>query len=216
MKFITNILAPCFIASVIAPNAIAAVLIFKNDVGGGFANDNPVVANYGDNIATAVQDGFSYGTTGGFTPDVLVSYSGEAIYNSDYGDLGSVVYATGPTLTITFTATVGTVSLDSFDMAAFTGSPNQTIPTITVSNGLTTYAQTGLVAPVAGRSSVNFTGNPSAAAGATVTLTIAGAENGLSGFSNFQFSQIPEPASGGLLGMGALALMIRRRQRVLR
>ncbi len=213
MKLVLNTLAPLLILTAAVPCANASVLIFRANPDGPFTNDSPVPAGYGNNIAGPTQGGFRYETTGEVTPNIVVSYSNDRIYNSDYGDLGSVIYSAGPTLTLVFTADPGfLVRLDSFDMAGFGGS-GETIPTISVTNGSTTFTQSGLVAPGTGHNTVTVSGNPSnSSTGEIVTLSISDVSNGLSGFTNFQFSQIPEPSQFALLGLSALGFVAFRRR----
>ena len=66
--------------------------------------NDPIDQNYGDRITSDVMGAFSYGTTGGFTPNVVVSYGPTGPSDSDYvywwdqdfGDLVNVVAQFAP------------------------------------------------------------------------------------------------------------------------
>src|SRR5438552_3282515 len=84
-----------------------------------------LATGYGDRIISASQDGFTYGTTGGTTPNVTVSYGPLAKnvrqWADGYGDLHNVLFAgdaANGLLDITFGADLGyQVTLSSLDLA---------------------------------------------------------------------------------------------------
>jgi hypothetical protein len=99
------------------------------------AGNDPIDQNYGDRITSDVMGSFLYGTAGGFTPNVVVSYGPtgpselDYVYwwDQDFGDLVNVVAQFAPfpdptygLLDVTLTADPGfLVSLGSFDLAAW-------------------------------------------------------------------------------------------------
>jgi len=196
----------CVVFSGLTGTASAAtVLTFLNDTGSPIP-DGLIPQDYGDNVAAAVQAPYSYGLVGsGFTPNVSVSYTqpGDlSNFGTGYGDLPAAIYSSDP-FTITFTAQAGfTVSLEGFDSAAF--GADRTFD-FTLSNGTQTFSQTGVSSPTNGRNSVSFIGQL-AATGAEVTLTIA-PQDFDAGFSNFQFSQVPEPSSVILIGLASIGML---------
>lgn len=154
-----------------------------------------------------------------------------AVYNDANGFQGTAGAAPGGSIVITFTATNGgAVNLASIDLASFSGSGDQNFGTITVSNGSGMFTlgtndplnqpQLELIAPSSGHNTVSLVDpnasdslfNLNAATGSTVTLTINDTTEGLSAFSDIQFSEsVPEPCSLVLAGSGALLAICRRR-----
>jgi hypothetical protein len=105
----------------------ATVLTFDID---GIAAGSNMPGTYGDRIVSTndAVNGFSYGNTGGFTPNVTVAYTGLDIFNdtslkwrnSGYSDFGECVsYVTGTTFNwgVQFHADEGfKVTLAGFDL----------------------------------------------------------------------------------------------------
>jgi hypothetical protein len=180
---------------------------------------------YGDRVTAAPQPNFSYGTAGGFTPNILVSYgspnlaAGPTFWSTGFSDLANVLNdePDGDSFySVTFTADPGfTATLASFDMGNF--GAQITVPGITVKDqdNNTLFSQTNVVLPASGSGHLSFSPNVTAS---TLTLTIdTSGLNGNSdnvGIDNIVFSQavgVPEPASSGLTVLGALLLLVRRR-----
>lgn len=106
----------------------------------GSLNGAPLDNNYGDLVAAASQNGFTYGTAGGFTPNVSVSYQrdGGRVENWDqYGGLENVIYGEGGTgiTRITLSADAGyQVVLGSMNLAEY-GMFDETINSVEVLDG---------------------------------------------------------------------------------
>lgn len=148
MKILATILGIAPILLFITP-VYATVLLFEPPPGGSVILPPRVSDDYGDRVTATSQGGFIYGDAGGFTPNVVVSYVPAAEirrWNSDFGDLQSVIFRGGPVrrvggagvLEVTMTADSPLmVTLTSFDMA---GWPNvdYTINTVQVVDGFGT------------------------------------------------------------------------------
>ncbi len=129
MRSLVAPLATLGLASILASNAAATVLTF--DFGG--VNTQSVPGTYGNRVASFAPDQFTYGSDGGFTPNVSVSYTpvlklGGAQPPDNtrvFGDLANVLYRdrnggfTTGILEITLSADPGfQVCLHYFDLAA--------------------------------------------------------------------------------------------------
>ncbi len=107
-----------------APRTTATVLTFDIEGFGDFSNMSD---GYGDNVTAATMGNFSYGTAGGFTPNISVSYSRDpadpAFWRKGYGDLENILFEDADNvgiMEVTFTADAGhEVQLLSWDMAAY-------------------------------------------------------------------------------------------------
>jgi len=120
------IVAAVLAAIALAPGAPARATVLTFDpVAMNFERVNQ---DYGDRVTMSPQDGLSYGTGGGFTPNVLVDYGilPEAIpsyWTVGYGDLTNVLFEDQDGygyLEVTLTADSGwDVFLYGFDMAAY-------------------------------------------------------------------------------------------------
>ena len=94
----------------------------------GFRNFSNMDQGYGDRVTSAKMGGFSYGGSGGFTPNVEVSYGPDgadpAFWTTGYGDLTNILFEDRDRfgqLEITFNADQGfLVNLRRWDMSAFT------------------------------------------------------------------------------------------------
>ena len=153
----------CAIVLLLAGSAQATTLTFDYK----FHNRENVDQAYGDNVAAAVENGFSYGGEGGFTPHIVVDYgpagADPSLSSSGYGDLVDVLFnhSSSPILEIALTADQGwTVSLQGFDVAAFTRSfsSDPTINAIRVEdgNGVVLFEQTNVAISITGHSSFDF------------------------------------------------------------
>src|ERR1041384_1685251 len=109
------------------------VLTFDPTEPGGARVDQ----NYGDRVTAVDQDGFSYGATGGFTPQVVVDYlPGMSHWPSDFGDLQNAIYQEDTTtLGVTLRADAGfQVSLASLDLGGFPNA-NYTVNSVVITDG---------------------------------------------------------------------------------
>ena len=195
------------VVSVGPMTSAATVLTFTNETGRVANSDDFVPQNYGDNVSSSPQGEYTYGLMGSdFTPNVTVDYVGGQIYDTDYGDLGVVLYDLN---SITFTAEDGfLVSLDSFKAAGYFQADESF--TFTISNGTDQFTYTNVSAPGVGHNLIDFASQP-AATGQVVTVTFE-PTGGVVGFSEFQFSQIPEPSALLLCAVAGIGLVLRRRR----
>jgi len=111
------------ISTLYSAQSIATVLTF--DISGASNTISSIPQNYGDNVSATTMGTFSYGSSGGFTPNVTVSNQGDsgaslAFWSTGYNDLINVAEnetdgASG--FSFTFTAEAGyKVILNSFDI----------------------------------------------------------------------------------------------------
>jgi hypothetical protein len=122
----TIVFAAVTTAVLVGLPAHATVLTFNIT---GISNFNGIPLAYGDNVTSATMGPFSYGTTGGFTPNVTVDYGetfedSQSFWNNGYGNLTNIVFEDVDNVgmfNLSFAADPGfSVSLLSFDLAAFT------------------------------------------------------------------------------------------------
>jgi len=215
-----------------AQQASATVLTFANSAqtnnGGGFGDF--VNQNYGDNVtgtnSSAAGPTFSYGSAGGFTPNVTVAYSSggtqgdELVYLNDgqgYGQgagglpvaLYENVQNNGGSLTVTFTAAPGfEVTLTSLDLAGYDQA--YTLNSLDVTGGATPFSAPGQAVGYPTKTTLNI-----GRTGSELVLTYSRSDTFSNiGLSNVQFSQsvVPEPASLGLIALGGLGVLARRRR----
>ncbi len=208
----------------------ATVLDFNID---GIPNDtyfmsvaDPNLNEYGSYVAAAgTRSDFFPGIGGsldstyseGDTPNIRAMYFGSArYYDLGAGDLVGVQYTHDPSSWyMGFSPDPGyEVVIESFDLAAWSGiTVDVQIWNYPISGGSygVLWEQTGVAVPGGGGGHVtvtpNFTGTDSDQ-GYYIVLSAGG---GGIGIDNINISQIPEPATIALLGMGALALIRKRR-----
>lgn len=188
----------------------------------GFANGSAPDQAYGDRVSAASQGGFSYGTTGGFTPDVVVSYGGSArFWASGYGDLTNVLFAEGGLMEITLTADPGhAVALLSFDLAGWPQT-DRVIESVSVVDGddsVLFFESNVLVEGDAngpGHTSFDF---DSSVMASELRIRFDASNLGSPGsgnisIDNVSFAMAPEPSSVMLLCAGLVGLAARRRSR---
>lgn len=217
-----------------AQQASATVLTFANSAQPGNSENAGFGSNvnqlYGDNVTgtntSAAGPTFSYGSAGGFTPNVTVAYSSggtpgdELVYLNDgqgYGQgagaLPAALYENvqndGGSLTVTFTAAPGfEVTLTSLDLAGY--DVPYTLNSFEVTGGATPFSAPGQPVGFPNKTTVNIDRT-----GSVLTLSYARSDTFSNiGLSNVQFSQsaIPEPASLGLIALGGLGVLARRRR----
>jgi hypothetical protein len=203
-------------ASFVAFPAHAVVLTF--DIEGAFDSNpiNPAFADYGDNATSPTMGTYSYGTAGGFTPNIVTGYSVNAsFWTNDYGDLVNVAYpvADSGIFEVTLTADPGfEVALNSFELAGWPDT-DYTINSVQVLAGsVPLFSQSNVL--VQGETSpfrTSFTNDVLGSSLAAPSLTIRFDSSNLGeasdniGIDNVQFSQaavlpttpVPPPTSPG-------------------
>ena len=207
-----------------AGGAHATILTFQNM---GVANGQPINQSYGDGV-----NGPSniYGTYGlgseGYTPNVTVQYDTDARYwSTGYNPLVDILYDVEPNgqgpLTITLTANTGYEAvLYGFDLGAWaTGGPSYFPVDVRVTDGFNILYNSVNNTITNGTTSFFAFNAPLA----SQTLSIIIDQTGLTpanirdniGIDNVRFGQavVPVPAAAplGLLGMGLVAFVRRRK-----
>lgn len=186
-------------------------------------NSTPIPQDYGDNVAAANTGGYTYSEGGeGYTPNVGLTWNNARSYNSGYGDINPIVFgrnnegAETGIFVMTLTADAGyTVTLHDMNAANYLNDTNAKMDWLKVTdennNELFSMGQTSFDATGTTHNVIDF-GDIS---GKTLTLK-ANVINGNTdiGFSQIRFSQseVPEPASLGMMGLAGLAMLRRRRQ----
>ncbi len=198
-----------------------------------FGNNGPIDQNYGDRVTATTMGTFFYGSAGGFTPNVLLSYSPNTVpdyvytWDTGFGDLVNVIapYVSNANssnygkMQITLTADAGfRVTLTSFNLGGWNAT-DRIAQSLTIKDG----SNNNLIAPL---SNVLFQGvghgtlSPNVTA-QTIVISVDASniinENGFNvGLDNIQFSQIsnvPEPSTFGLMGVALAGLGWLRRKR---
>ena len=180
---------------------------------------------YGDRVTAATMGTYSYGTEGGFTPNVTVAYAsqfssgtinGLGTWGSNYGNLTNVVW-TGSTSTenpnngfLTLTADPGfVVQLQSFRTALWSSGPALYTDIRVTDGGSNLLYSSSAANPVGGNVLHDFSLAPLTA----TQLTIQFGQGWWIALDDVTFSQaVPEPGTLALLGLG-LPLLMRRRTR---
>jgi len=166
-------------------------------------NFEHVSQSYGDRVSATPQDGFSYGTEDGFTPNVEVDYgllheAVPALWTAGYGDLVNVLFEDHDgigLLEVTFTADPGwNVALHSFDMAAYSVVGPINSVSVRDGQGAILFAQNSVSVPVSGHATFSF---DAALTGQVLILAFDSSNLGSQSddvcFDNIRFSQFEAP-----------------------
>ncbi|MEN0019615.1 MAG: hypothetical protein AAF747_01890 [Planctomycetota bacterium] len=214
-------------AGVAASSASATVLTFDPLP----FNGAQLSQAYGDSVMSALQDGFSYGTDFGPTPNIVAAYGTGSTVNTavlqwadQFGDLTNIAYGTenAQQLLVTLTADAGwLVDLRGFDIA---GWPvvDYTINSVEVlANGSAVFSETnvlvrGATLDAEGRRHTSFDfAQGLQAREITIALdvsNITGTAQDNIGIDNVAFAQVvPAPGVAGSL-LAAAAFGVRRRR----
>jgi hypothetical protein len=201
-------------------SASATVLTFDID---GATEFSTISQNYGDNVTSTTMGNFHYGSAGGFTPNIAVSYSAPApvtdlyFWDTGYSDLTNVVENEDDGengFTIRFSAGSGMfVRLDGFDLGNFGGAV--TLPGLSVVDGKgnVLFSQTNIMVPANTQPHLDFdfaSGLFGAELNIIVDTTGMGGNSDNIGLDNIQFeeSAVPEPSSYAMLLLGAALFSI--------
>jgi hypothetical protein len=168
--------------------------------GGG--NGTVISQTYGDNVTGPASGSFTYGGSGGFTPNVTVAYSGNLafqqldLWTTGYNDLTNVAFYDPDSSTgfqITLTAAPGYwVELDGFDLGRFGTAVNLAGVTVTGATAgvLAQLTSVPLNATAGPHVSIDFS---PAVADSQITISIdttgLGATSDDVGIDNVQFSE---------------------------
>lgn len=202
----------------------ATILTFQSSSGSSLPGAAVTTAPwYGDRVNALTVGGFSYGVgSEGFTPNVQVRYSGDrstpSTWASGYGSLPFALWGSssnGATdvnrTTITFTADAGyDVRILGFKAADWSNSLPGVTRNLWITDGSTTiWSYAGSIDSNTfnqfNLSSLNVSGS---------TLTLNFDHGWHTGIADVVFAQsaVPEPASMIALGLGAVALIRKRRK----
>jgi hypothetical protein len=201
----------------------ATVLTFDT----GLTDGATMPQTYGDNVTSLVSGSFSYGATGGFTPNVVVEYTSPGatpdlnFWTTGYSDLANVLENEPDgeaSFTVRFIADPGfLVRLDSFDLGNF--GQELTLAALRVEDGigntLFTLSNIAVLAFTSPHQDYDFLGGLTASEIRIVVDTSGlGGNSDNIGLDNIQFAQmvIPEPSATVLLLSGAALLLRRKRQ----
>jgi len=204
----------------------ATVLTFDID---GSTNGMVMPAGYGDNVTSTTMGAFHYGSAGGFTPNIVLDYlapnpqPSATFWSTGFSDLTNVVNNEDDgedQFTIQFTAGAGMfVRLDGFDLGNFAVAV--TLPGLRVEdgNGNVLFSMSNFTVPDASQPHLDFD-FASGLFGTTLKIIVdttgLGGNSDNIGLDNIQFeeSAVPEPATWGMLmlGAGVGGVLLRRRQ----
>ncbi len=182
-------------------------LVFQPQTG-SFGTEQPIPQAYGDRVVATTQDGYLYGSEGGFTPNVVVDWNtgtsplhGNAVhYPTGFGDLVHVfeVEPEGRGVEVTFTADQGWfVELHGFDMAGWNRA-DYTINAVRVLDGAgqTLFEQTDVPIAGSGPSHSDFDFTPGLVAPIIKiqfdSRNLGGSSDNI-GMDNITFGQVPAP-----------------------
>lgn len=212
------------LGTLLAAGSHATILRFTSDTGSTLpaaaVNESPW---YGDRVNATTVGLYGYGVgSEGFTPNVQVRYSGvdstPSTWGAGYGSLPTVLWGSSSSsssavnrTTITFTADPGVdVRILGFKAGDWSGSLTGITRNLWITNGSTTiWSYAGSLSDTAFNefdlSSLNVSGS---------TLTLNFDHGWHTGISDVIFAQsvVPEPASMIALGLGAIALIRKRRK----
>lgn len=203
--------------------APAQALVLTFDLPGS-VNDDPLPADYADNVAANPQAGYTYGLAGGFTDQIVVTSADLFAYDAGFADLTNVLYVNTAVTegSITFTANAGYgVQLDSFHLGGYDDAEADYVSLI-IDDGLSTVYFATASVPVSSISALVVDSSTwgSTISGSVIRIRIVD-ENfvpGSIGIDNVRFQQvavIPEPATAiGWLGLATFAHAALRRRRL--
>lgn len=207
-----------FLTALYSVQSIATVLTFDiTGVGAG----SSMSQFYGDNVTATTMGTFSYGNTGGFTPNVTVSHQGVNgnslnFWNTGYNDLTNVIENEPEGHNgyfLTFTADTGyKVSLASLDIGNWGAAI--TVPRVSiVDESNTTLFSQSSIALVSSDTQSHTHLDFSNIIGQTLTLAVdttgLGGNSDNVGLDNIQFSQVttvPVPGAAWLFSTALFGL----------
>ena len=219
---LSTVIIVAILAVVVASLPAKAVVLTFNPSDG--VSGDVSLPTYGDNVAGSSQDGFTYYNLGeGWTPDISLSFSTTAAgtYHT-YNDAvwTGVIESDGRYVVFT-PANGASVKINDLNMESYGGGTISYLKIVTLDgDGNETGTLQDVIdapsgfpiasGPTGQLISVNYTGAP----GQTIALTFGGGipANNV-GIDTLRFSEmIPEPASLGLMGLGSLSLLRRKRR----
>ena len=209
-------------------SASATVFTFETSAGASLgssavtgASSTPV---YGNRVSAAIENGYSYGSAFGFTPNVSVSYSANgtntpSTWATGYGNLVNVIWGSGSSslindniVSVTFTADPGwLIDFRGLSVARWSsGNYPGSFVTLTNADNVTV----DLLAPqqLATGTSTNFSFSDDTYLSTSFVLRFG---NGWwTGIDNVAIEQqpVPEPMTMTLLAAGLVAVARRRRK----
>ena len=225
MSLITTVLF-----ALLAPHqAQATVLGF--DVA-GLPSGGVMPQDYGDRVTSSTSGDFTYGTAGGFTPNVEVAYEGDpggggigsnlSLWINGFSDLVNVLNNEDDgesRFEVRLTADAGfAVLLESFDLGNF-GS-ELTIAELRIENGsgAALFTSTNFTLPVSSEPHLDFdfgTGLVASELLISIDLTGLGGSSDNVGLDNLQFGQVEVPEPSTIL-LAVAALLFGRQGRLRR
>ena len=188
---------------------------------GTVANAQVIDQDYGDRVTNFTVGSFSYGSAGGFTPNVEVAYGAldPKLWTTGYGSLTNVLYDeidnTG-FITVSLSADSGyMVELQSFQLADFSAS-DSVVGLISVDSATDNlYSVSDSIVSSSTFTDYDFTSSPLVANSLEITIdarNLGGGSDNI-GIDNIVFSQVavPEPSTAILSLLSLVGLLRRRR-----
>ena len=211
-----------FLITLLAGAASASATVLTFDISGA-GNGSIMPQAYGDQVTSTTDGSFSYGATGGFTPNVVVDYTSPDppldlnFWTTGYSDLVNVVEnePDGEAgYTIRLTANSGLfVRLDGFDLGNFGSAVTLTGLRVVDGDGNVLFSMSNIAVAANSQPHMDFDfagGLFGSQLDIIVDTTGMGGNSDNMGLDNIQFGQdvVPEPSAYAMLVFGVALFSI--------